>query len=348
MKKKTLIILIISLSVQGKVVYSQACPACSNPALQSSEKLEAGLDTLQKGFLRFTLNVTNGFDYQGGHPNYRGLTSDGQVITVPMHEHIVSLDFIRTEVSLEYTFATNWSAWLRIPYDIKIQKAYIDFPESVTKQQEENIIRNRDIHHRNENYYGISDLRFLLSKRVNGFIGKNGRLDIAGGFSLPTGKTEDNPLTAIAAGKKHLHIQFGTGTFDPLLEFHYSNVLTRKISIAFFTINKFPFYKNDKGYKGPLETTTGISTGYRLMKNLILRGTVANFSQSYAKWDEVNDPNSGLVSYNGNLGLTWVSKNGLMITPGYRFPIYQKTLSSGGDTFKYGPTFLLNISFPAN
>ena len=128
MKKKTLIILIISLSVQGKVVYSQACPACSNPALQSSEKLEAGLDTLQKGFLRFTLNVTNGFDYQGGHPNYRGLTSDGQVITVPMHEHIVSLDFIRSEVSLEYTFATNWSAWLRIPYDIKIQKAYIDFP----------------------------------------------------------------------------------------------------------------------------------------------------------------------------------------------------------------------------
>ena len=87
--------------------YSQACPACSNPALQSSEKLEAGADTLYKGTLRITFNATNGFNYQGGHPEHTQLTPDGQLIEGDQHEHVVDLDFLRSEVSLEYTFKDN-------------------------------------------------------------------------------------------------------------------------------------------------------------------------------------------------------------------------------------------------
>jgi len=36
------------LLISPKNALGQGCPACSNPALQSSEKLEAGLDTLYK------------------------------------------------------------------------------------------------------------------------------------------------------------------------------------------------------------------------------------------------------------------------------------------------------------
>ncbi len=326
------------------LAFGQACPACSNPALQSSEKLEAGLDTLYSGALRATLNLTNGFDYQGGHPNFKGLSPEGEVIAVPLHNHLVELDFLRTELSLEYTFKRNWSAWLRIPLDVKMQTASVEFPEPVTPLEQEAILRNRDIHHRNENYSGISDLRLLFAHRLNGFLFKTGRLDFALGSSLPTGKTEENPLTAAAEGAKHLHIQFGTGTFDPLLELHYSANLTSRLALAVFTINKIPFYENPKGYKAPLETTSGLSVGYRLNDWLSPRLTFANFSQSRAKWDGVHDPNSGLISYNLTANLTFFLKNGLIISPGYRLPLTQKTLDEQGDTFEYGPTFLLNVS----
>lgn len=323
----------------------QACPACSNPALQSSEKLEAGLDTLQQGSLRLTLNFTNGFNYQGGHPNWKGLTPDRQVVEVPLHDHIVSLDFLRSEVSLEYTYKTNQSVWIRIPYDIKIQEATIDFVNPVTEEERQNIFRNRDIHHRNSTYTGFSDVRVLWSRRINAFLSKTGRLDFAIGTSIPVGKIEGNPLTAGKEGEKHMHIQFGNGTFDPLLEIHYAGFLSSKASFALFTINRLPIYENSKGYKGSAETTSGVALGYQLADWVNIRGTLANFSQSYALWDGSKDPNSGLFSFNGNIGVTIRTSKNLIITPGYRFPIYQKALSNEGDTFNYGPTFLLNISY---
>jgi len=131
------LIIILAFFYQFGAVHKlrgQACPACSNPALQSSERLEAGMDTLHAGSFRSTFNITNGFNYQGGHSNDHGLTPDGQVISVPDHEHVVKLDFVRTEVSLEYTFNTNWSTWLRIPYDVKMQGASIIFPNPVTEE----------------------------------------------------------------------------------------------------------------------------------------------------------------------------------------------------------------------
>lgn len=344
---KSYLLPILALLFFGVVnnAFGQACPACSNPALQSSEKLESGLDTLKPGYMRFTINATNGFNYQGGHPNYKGLSANGEIIPVPLHNHVVSLDFLRTELCFEYTFLTNWSVWLRVPYDIKSQTASIEYPVDVSETEKEAILRNRDIHHRNETYTGISDLRLMVAHRINGFLSENGRLDIAFGSSVPVGKTENDPLTAGKEGHKHMHIQFGTGTFDPLLELHYATPISDQFSLALFTINKISLYENHHQYKGPFETTSGVSFGYRPNEWLIPRVTFANFSQTQAQWSGVDDPNSGLISFNVSGNITFKLKNGLAITPGYRHPISQKTLSDEGDAFKYGPTFLLNVSY---
>ena len=344
MKIVQLILFTITSLIHTSEVFSQGCPACSNPALQSSEKLEAGLDVLNKGNFRTTINVTNGFNYQGGHTHYAGLSPEGEQITVPLHKHLVALDFLRTELSFEYTFKTNWTVWLRVPFDIKMQTASIHYFGHVTQYEEDAILAQKNIHHRTENYTGISDFRLLLSYRINGLFSKKGRLDLAFGTSLPTGKTEEDPFVAGDKAQKHLHIQFGAGTFDPLLELHYSMGLNNKLSLALFSINKVSLYQNRKKYQGPFETTTGCSLGYRVANWLTSRLTFANFTQTYAKWNGENDPNSGLVSYNLTTSLTFKLKNGTVIVPGYRHPITQQTLSEQGDAFEYGSTFLLNIS----
>ena len=76
-----------------------------------------------------------------------------------------------------------------------------------------------------------------------------------------------------------------------------------------------------------------------------MRGNVSQLYMSRAHWDGVEDPNSGLFALNGMLGATFNLENGLLISPMFRYPIYQQTLTSEGDTFKFGPTFLLNISY---
>ncbi|MBL4752071.1 MAG: hypothetical protein JKY52_00515 [Flavobacteriales bacterium] len=222
--------------------------------------------------------------------------------------------------------------------------------EPAATEIQEAILRNRDNHHRNETYTGLSDFRLLVAHRYNQFLSKKGRLDVAFGTSLPIGKTEEDPIKAGEAGEKHLHIQFGTGTFDPLLELHYTTALSKKISLAAFTMNKVSIYKNSESYQGPFETTTGISVGHRPANWFSLRGTIASFTQTQATWDGESDPNSGLLSINGTLSPTFFLNNGFTITPGYRFPLYQKTLSDEGDVFEYGPTFVLNVSrsFKAN
>ena len=194
----------------------------------------------------------------------------------------------------------------------------------------------------------MSDFRLLIAHRITGFLSPKSRLDIAFGSSLPVGKTEDNPLTAGIEGHKHLHIQFGTGTFDPLLELHYATFFTKRLSFALFTMNKISLYENSKTYKGPFETTSGLSFGYKINKWLAIRSTFANFSQTQALWNNQPDPNSGLISLNGTVAPTFRFKNGLTITPGYRFPIYQRTLSNEGDVFEYGSTFILNVSRAIN
>ncbi|PCH65716.1 MAG: hypothetical protein COC01_09350, partial [Bacteroidetes bacterium] len=328
--------------------YAQSCPACSNPAIQSNEKIEAGMNALAQGAFRITFNPIAGFDYQGGHPNFRGLTPEKEIIAVPLHNHVVELSFYRIPLNLEYTFVKNWSAWLHIPYDIKVQKANVEFVEPVSLYESTAILRNRDIHHRNENYKGFSDAKFLISHRLTNVVNKKDRLDIAIGTSLPLGKTEGNPLKAADDGEKHLHIQFGTGTFNPLLELHYSAAVNNKTTLSIFTINKLPFYENKKNYRGPIETTSGLGLSYSISKQLTFRGNFSQLFMSHAFWDDVVDPNSGLFALNGMLGATHNLKNGLMISPMFRFPIYQRTLTSEGDTFKFGPTFLLNVSFLLN
>ncbi|MBN4072263.1 hypothetical protein JYT14_00885, partial [Flavobacteriales bacterium AH-315-E23] len=167
MRRRVEFFLIFLLMLKAATSFGQGCPACSNPGLQSSEKLEAGADTLHKGYFRVTYNGTGGLNYQGGHKNYSGLSADGNVIDVPEHEHVVSLDFLRSEFALEYTFATNWSSWLRIPYDVKIQTATVNFTAPSSLEEQEDIIRNRDNHHRNERYVGLSDFRFFIARRFN-------------------------------------------------------------------------------------------------------------------------------------------------------------------------------------
>ena len=102
-----------------------------------------------------------------------------------------------------------------------------------------------DIHHRNETLAGVGDPWLMLHR---GWLA--GRWSIAGraGVTFPLGRTEPNPFALGDLGLPHQHIQFGTGTFDPVV----GAAAGRRWGETAFTLTglaRFIVAENDHGYQ---------------------------------------------------------------------------------------------------
>ncbi len=299
---------------------------------------------LNKGSLRLQLNTSRGFSLQGGHPETKGLGPQGQVIQVPLHGHEVSLDYLRLELELGYAFAENWGFLFRIPFDLKNQTAEIAFAEPVSPQEREAILKNQGIHHRTETYRSVSDLMLLATHNQQGIFHEDDFLKVSAGTTLPAGKTVENPYKLGEEGLKHLHIQFGTGTFDPLLEVDYRIPLARQLSLGAYAVGRLPLYENRETYQGPVEITSGLILSYRLSSRFLFHLTGTRYYQNFAHWDDKQDINSGLIATSGMCGVAVKTSEDTMLGLDVLYPFSQRTLSRG-DAFEKGPTLLFRISW---
>ena len=284
-------------------------------------------------------------DFEGGHREDEGISPSGQVVSVPLYRHEVSLDFVRTELGIEYTFLDDWDVWLRVPYEVKAQNVSLRRVEPAALDQVLAQKRHTDTHHRTETYTGLSDLMLLVGHRLGDLLVEGDALTAAVGFTIPAGQTERNPFEAGDRGVEHLHIQFGTGTVDPLLELYYHLPLPADLALGVSATGRFPLYENPKTYRAPVEVTGNIRLGYALTSWLDIAADFTTFWQSFGYWDGHRDKNSGLLSILAAVGITVRPGAGLAINLGVRYPLYQRTLSKDGDTFEQGPSFLFSVSW---
>ena len=233
---------------------------------------------------------------------------------------------------------------LSIPYAIKDQDASIEEIESTSPRDREAILANQDIHHRDETYRGFSDFSFLFSHRRLGILRDSDYLVGSLGSSIPIGKTEENPFSLGDAGLEHLHIQFGTGTFDPLAELHYGTPLFGDFSLNASVRGQFPFYKNNKTYRGSVELTSTAEVEYHLFDWLAFHAAYLGFYQSYAHWDGEQDINSGIVLNAGLFGAELNAGYGVPVRFSVMLPFHRRTLSDEGDAFELGTTVSLTMS----
>ena len=274
----------------------------------------------------------------------RGLSPTGQVIKSPLHRHLVSLDLLRLDLGLQYSMANNWKVMLSIPYAIKDQDASTEEIESTSARDREAILTNQNIHHRDETYRGFSDFSLLLSHRRFSFLRDSDHLGASLGSSIPIGKTEEDPFALGDAGLEHLHIQFGTGTFNPLAELHYRTSLFGDFSLNASVRGQFPFYENNKTYRGSVELTSIAEVKYHLFDWLAFHAAYLGFYQSYAHWNGEQDINSGLILNAGLFGATLNTAYGAPVRLSIMLPFHRRTLSDKGDAFELGPTVSLTMS----
>ena len=185
-----------------------------------------------------------------------------------------------------------------------------------------------DIHHRTETLSGISDpsLTLELSPHAEWLLGI--------GTSLPFGHIEPDPVALGAAGKKHEHIQFGSGTFQPLLSAQFAS--------AHFVARgeaKLSLYENREGFRAPMTFVWSLGPSFHAGRFSIdprLNGQ----HQTIGRWSGEVDEGTGFD--NGGIQLQFATTIGpIVVAPS----VYRELWSHGlhDETFRQGTTWGIAI-----
>ena len=296
------------------------------------------------------------FDAQGGHFETKGLSPDGEVIGVPQHRHHVKLNIFRVDVGLKYHLASQWVLEANLPYETKIQEATLEKIESVTPAEWDAIVRNRDNHHRNETYIGLTDADLFLGYHTQGLLIENDFLMGRIGTTIPFGKTEEDPWELGDKGEEHLHIQFGTGTFNPIADLHYGLPLYKGLRANVSIRGKLPFYENSETYRGSREVTYTAGLHYSLSDWLSFQAGYLGFYQSFAYWAGEQDINSGLRFSMASFGASVITPYNVPLSLAVMLPLQQETLYDDTsalldgayedrDAFEFGPLISLTVLY---
>jgi hypothetical protein len=197
------------------------------------------------------------------------------------------------------------------------------------------------VHHRTATYRGFGDATLLGRRRWANRFREDDLFSVAFGVTTPIGRTEENPYLLGEQGVEHLHIQFGTGTFDPVLEATYAFRVTPSATAGAYAAGRFPLYENARGFRAPFDASIGVSASHALSDRIIARAEVGAYYQSYGAWNGVRDPNTGLFSTSALAGASAAFER-FVLGVDVRVPVTKRTLSEG-DAFRQGPTMVLTI-----
>ena len=306
---------------------------------------EVSLASKEIDQFRVNVNMLMSPDAQGGHLSSEGLSETGKVIPVSSHRHHVALSTYRVDVGLQYLLNDRWTLQANIPYAVRDQEASIEWIDPVSPEDRQAILRSRDLHHRNETYTGFSDMDLLLGYKVRGFFKTDDALSARLGTTIPIGKTEENPWELGDTGIEHLHIQFGTGTFNPIASLQYNLPLYRGLTMTASARGMLPFYENSKTYRGSAELSYTAGFTYRLFDWLSFNGNYLGFYQSSAAWAGERDINTGMRYSMAAFGMSLATLDGISVSANVMFPLTQETLYDESDAIEFGTLVSLTTSY---
>lgn len=250
------------------------------------------------------------------------------------NRHLVTLEWWRTEVAVLHPVGDGWDLEVQIPYDIKDETVKYETPDG---QPYENPVGF--IHHRTETLDGIGDLRLIANYRPRGLLFEDDMARLGFGLSLPTGRTESDPYEDGALGIKHQHIQFGTGTVDPLVIVGYS-VGMLDVSVGL----QAPLYENKKGYKGSTVFDWAIGPRVAVTEWLSVAVHWTGVYQTRAYWDGEPDENSGYRMHAVSLSAPIVIDAEWILTPMAMY-VLGVDVRSGADVFGMDWMFTLGVTY---
>ena len=154
--------------------------------------------------------------------------------------------------------------------------------------------RHPDVHHRNQTLVGPSDPWLLVhGSRRRGGLDAALRL----GTTVPLGRTEENPFRLGDLGQPHQHIQFGTGTWDPVLSLALQRAVGA-VRLSTSGLARLVVAENHHGYRAGHRFFYQVGADRSLGKSWHVRAGLEVAREEPERWDGVRE------SEEGNLGRT--------------------------------------------
>lgn len=312
-------------------------------------RLEVGPALGMEGWAReggwvIRLSEAVALNNDGSHLETEGVGPGGSTVPVPLHRHDVEMDVYRTVLDLEYQAAGGLAYRIKLPWEVRDRKASVGLVDPATADEQEAMQRGLDLHHPDATLTGVRDLELTAARAWRGALAREDRLEFAAGFTLPIGATEPNPYAVDENGDllPHEHVQFGSGTVDPLLQLTWARPLAPDWSGSAYAAARIPLYENRHDYRAPRELTLSGGIGRALGSGWHLRGTLTGVYSSQAEWSGVPDVNTGWVAGYAGLGAEWHGERfaGSLLA---QLPFAQDVLGEGDETFELGPVFSLAL-----
>jgi hypothetical protein len=152
---------------------------------------------------------------------------------------------------------------------------------------------NPDTHHRNETLTGVADPQAGLCL---GGEWSPWTLAARAGVSVPVGRAEPDPFALGRLGLRHQHIQFGTGTWDPVLGLTVGRP-GGPVGVELGGIARLALAKNDRGYRAGNRYGLHLRASPRLGAGWSVDVGLALAREETERW-------GGHVEEEGNLGRT--------------------------------------------
>jgi hypothetical protein len=244
---------------------------------------------------------------------------------LPPHQHHVRLGLTHTELTAQYGLRENMQLAVRVPYDVKamrVRYSLLDGGAPYTPPY-------GDIHHRTETLRGISDpsVRLEMAPRDGWVVGV--------GTTLPLGHIVPDPIALGNAGQTHEHIQFGSGTFEPILSAQWAS--PRFVAM---TEARLSLYENRNGFRAPSTLIWSAGPTFRVGR-ISIGPRVNGQVQTLARWNGEIDEGSGFRDAGVRLQVA-VPVGRVVIAPSVHRQLWSHGLA--GQTFRQGTTWAVSLS----
>jgi hypothetical protein len=289
-----------------------ACAACGNPSLPMQP---GGSGAMAGGSGTFGVSL-RGLAMQVTHPaGCADLNNCDEVPVQPLHDHQVVLAPVELGLSGEWAFDDKWGVEASLPVRSVWASVSYQTPDGADYEPVD-----ADVHHRDETVAGLADGRLMARYgRSLGGVWVAARL----GTTVPLGATEEDPFSAGDVGKKHQHIQLGSGAFEPVMSLDATWGGISQQTTAYVTLQQ-PLYANDKGFEAGRRLLAGAQVGLKAAPDLLLSllGEVGH--EGGDQWQGVvrSDGMTGLTEVRTGAALLWRSE-AVTLTAALRVPVYR-------------------------
>jgi len=304
--------LVVALLALARPRAAEACAGCRNPSIPITRVANVPMSAGEIRGSAILSSTSVNVVHEAGCAD---VSNCAEVPVQPLYLHDQDIYPTELRAVFELGLSASWGVEAQLP--IRVVATRIQF---ATPSGAPYVPLDPDVHHRNETLAGIAD-PWLLG-RYGTMLG-GALVTLRAGLTLPLGRTEENPFALGDMGIRHQHIQFGTGTFDPVAAADISKGFG-KLQLAAYTQGQVSLYENRYGFRAPVRGYAGVQLGTRLVGKLNAAIGPDVLYEGPERWD-------GVIRQDGSLGRTEVligtavSQNfgENMITLLVRVPVYR-------------------------